>query len=274
MSYKKSYLPQSGYTKICKTGECSLNMLEFGIVELHSGEHCVLNTQENETAFIILSGHATFSFGNTVWADVGGRRNVFEGRAHSVYLPRRTNVAISAQEHVKIAVCATPLDVDTLPQLLGPEHVNTSVLGVPPWQRDTHFIIDDRCNAKRLTIGEAFITPGNWAGFPPHKHDANDMPSEGVLEEIYYFLFQPEQGFAIQRMYTKDGQIDETYTVAQNDLVEFPRGYHTTVGAPGYNTYFLWLMAGEHQGFFRSNDPAHDWVAAVENILKKSDGNR
>ena len=67
-----------------------------------------------------------------------------------------------------------------------------------------------------------------------------------------------------------DGSIDETYTVKQDDLVEFPVGYHTTVGAPGYNTYFLWLMAGEHQGFFRSNDPDHDWVTAVENMVKKS----
>ena len=41
------------------------------------------------------------------------------------------------------------------------------------------------------------------------------------------------------------------------------------MGAPGYNTYFLWLMAGEHQGSYRSNDPAHDWVSAVENLEKK-----
>lgn len=270
MDYKKTYVPKSGYTPICKIGESSLKMLEFGMVELWAGEQCTLNTGGNETAFILLGGRATFAFGDTLWRDVGGRRSVFEGKAHSVYLPRRTEVTISAKEHVKIAVCGTPLDEDTQPQLLGPEQVNASVLGVKPWERDTHFIIDGRCNAKRLTIGEAFVTPGNWAGFPPHKHDVDDMPREGVLEEVYYFLFQPEQGFAIQRMYTKDGEIDETYTVKQDDLVEFPKGYHTTVGAPGYNTYFLWLMAGEHQGFFRANDPDHDWVTAVENLIKKN----
>ena len=69
------------------------------------------------------------------------------------------------------------------------------------------------------------------------------MPQEGVLEEIYHFLFQPEQGFAIQCAYTKDGEFDEAYRVQQDDLVEFPRGYHTTVGAPGYNTYFLWQVS-------------------------------
>lgn len=270
MNYKKTYVPQSGYTKICEIGKCSLNLLEFGMVELWKGEACTVDTQENEMAFIILGGHATFAFGDTVWENVGGRRSVFEGKAHSVYLPRHTVVHISAEEHVKIAVCGTKTAEDTLPQVLGPDHVKASVLGVKPWERDTHFIIDERSNARRLTIGEAFVTPGNWAGFPPHKHDVDQMPNEGILEEIYYFLFQPQQGFAIQRMYTKDGSIDETYTVKEDDLVEFPRGYHTTVGAPGYNTYFLWMMAGEHQGFFRSNDPDHDWVTAVENLIKKN----
>ena len=270
MNYKKTYVPQSGYTQLCRIGECSLKMLEFGIVELWKGEHVALDTGKNETAFILLGGHADFAFGSTVWNNVGGRRSVFEGKATSVYLPHHTQVTISAREHVKIAVCGTPLDEDTEAQLITPDMVNAVLLGVKPWERDTHFIVDGRCNAKRLTIGEAFITPGNWAGFPPHKHDVDDMPAEGVLEEIYYFLFQPQQGFGIQRLYTKDGEIDETYTVRQDDLVEFPKGYHTTVGAPGYNTYFLWLMAGEHQGFFRSNDPDHDWVTAVENMMKKN----
>jgi 5-deoxy-glucuronate isomerase len=195
---------------------------------------------------------------------------VFEGKAHSFYMPRNKNLTISTQWSVKIAVCGTAADVDTESAVYGPDHVNSAVLGVKPWERDTHFIIDARSNAKRLTIGEAFVTPGNWAGFPPHKHDIDNMPAEGILEEVYYFLFQPEQGFAIQRLYTKDGEIDECYVVKNNELVEFPKGYHTTVGAPGYNTYFLWAMAGQHQGFFRSNDPDHDWVTAVENLVKKN----
>ncbi|MEE1198406.1 MAG: 5-deoxy-glucuronate isomerase [Acutalibacteraceae bacterium] len=49
--------------------------------------------------------------------------------------------------------------------------------------------------------------------------------------------------------------------VKNDELVEFPVGYHTTVSTPGYQTYFLWLMAGDYQGFNRSNDPEHDWIA-------------
>lgn len=270
MNLKKTYVPKIGYTEICKTGECSLKMLDFGMVELMKGDSVTIETSEKEFAFIILGGHADFAFDGTEWKNVGGRRSVFEGKATSVYMPRRKTLTITGCEHVKIAVCSTKIDEDTEPEIVGPDRVRSVTLGVKPWERDTHFIIDSATNARRLTIGEAFGTPGNWAGFPPHKHDVDNMPQEGILEEIYYFLFQPEQGFAIQCAYTKDGEFDEAYRVKQDELVEFPRGYHTTVGAPGYNTYFLWLMAGEHQGFFRSNDPDHDWVTAVENLVKKS----
>ncbi len=270
MNLKKSYVPQIGYTEICKNGECSLKMLDFGMVELMRGDSVTIETGEKEFAFIILGGHADFAFDATVWKNVGGRRSVFEGKATSVYMPRRKTLTITGCEHVKIAVCSTKVDEDSEAEIVGADRVRSVVLGVKPWERDTHFIIDGATKAKRLTVGEAFVTPGNWAGFPPHKHDVDNMPQEGILEEIYYFLFQPEQGFAVQCAYTKDGEFDEAYRVFSDDLVEFPRGYHTTVGAPGYNTYFLWLMAGEHQGFFRSNDPDHDWVSAVENLVKKS----
>ena len=190
-------------------------------------------------------------------------------KAECFYAPRDCKVQIHSPWNVKIAVCATPVAEKTEPQVIHQDAVRVVRLGEKPWERDTSFIVDGSTNAKKLTIGEAYITPGNWAGFPPHKHDVDNMPSEGILEEIYYFLFDPQQGFGVQCLYTSDGEIDEAYRVKNDELVEFPRGYHTTVGAPGYNTYFLWLMAGEHQGFYRSNDPDHAWVAAVENLLKK-----
>ena len=272
MNYKKTYVSKSGYTLLCKAGDpsSSLKILNFGIIELMPGESIDYSSADKESAFIILGGKCDVKFDNTEWKNVGGRRSVFEGKAHSFYIPRNKEVKISASWRVKIAVCSTHIDEDTEPACYGPDHVNAAVLGVKPWERDTHFIIDGRSNAKRLTIGEAFITPGNWAGFPPHKHDIDSMPAEGILEEIYYFLFQPQQGFALQCLYTKDVEIDECYMVKNNELVEFPKGYHTTVGAPGYNTYFLWAMAGDHQGFFRSNDPDHDWVSALENFVKKN----
>ena len=261
MNFKKSYKSAKGYTPVCKIGECTLNKLEFGIIELDAGESLDFYTADKETAFIMLNGHCNVSFGETKWENVGNRQSVFENRkAECFYMPIEQNLTIEAVDKIKIAVCATPIKEKTEPQLLREDHVVLKRLGRVPFERETSFLVDGNSNAKVLTIGEAYCTEGNWAGFPPHKHDEDNMPVECIAEEIYYFLFEPEQGFAVQCLYTADGEIDEAYRVKNDELVEFPRGYHTTVTTPGYESYFLWLMAGDYQGFNRSNDPIHDWI--------------
>ena len=261
MNFKKTYTPATGYTRLCRIGECSLKKLEFGIIELNAGDSLDFYTADKETAFIMLEGCCNVLCDGEVWENIGNRRNVFENRkAECFYMPREQELTIVAAQQLKIAVCATPVAEKTAPQVLREDHAVLKMLGEQPFQRETSFLIDGNSNAKVLTIGEAYVTKGNWAGFPPHKHDENNMPAECVAEEIYYFLFNPTQGFAVQCMYTADGSMDEAYRVKNDELVEFPYGYHTTVATPGYDTYFLWMMAGDYQGFNRSNDPDHDWI--------------
>lgn len=262
MNFKKSYKSQKGYTPVCKIGECTLKKLEFGIIELQAGEKLPFYTEDKEFAFIMLRGHANVYVNGEVFENVGNRQNVFENRrAECFYMGREQNLEIEAIDQIKIAVCGTPVSEKTEPQVLREDRVPLKLLGRPPFERETSFLIDGTTNAKVLTIGEGYCTEGNWAGFPPHKHDVNNMPEECIAEEIYYFLFNPEQGFAVQCLYTADGEIDEAYRVKNDELVEFPYGYHTTVATPGYETYFLWLMAGDYQGFNRSNDPLHAWIS-------------
>ena len=216
-NYKKSYISQNGYTPICKIGECSLNKLEFGIIELEAGQKLSFDTENKETAFIILEGYCNVEVSDEIWKNIGNRMTVFENRrAESFYMPREQMLTIEAVTKIKIAVCATPVDEKTQPQVFRESHVKLKVLGEVPYQRETSFIIDGSTNAKVLTIGEAYCTEGNWAGFPPHKHDEDNMPVECIAEEIYYFLFEPEQGFGVQCLYTADGSIDEAYRV-KND---------------------------------------------------------
>jgi 5-deoxy-glucuronate isomerase len=186
--------------------------------------------------------------------------NVFEGPAHTVYVPRNQSVTFTGLDDVQIAAISTPTDKDSTLQWKKPEEVKIMTLGQEPWKRDFHNLIDGNTNADYLTLGESFVVPGNYAGFPGHKHDVDNMPTESVAEEIYYFLFDKEQGFGFQALYTADGDIDVAYRVKNNDLTEFPRGYHLTETAPGYKMYILWLMAGDEQGIHRTNDPDHDWI--------------
>ena len=48
MNFKKTYIPQKGYTPLCKIGECSLKKLEFGILELDAGETLNYDTADKE----------------------------------------------------------------------------------------------------------------------------------------------------------------------------------------------------------------------------------
>ncbi|MBR2616425.1 MAG: 5-deoxy-glucuronate isomerase [Clostridia bacterium] len=260
MNYKKTYTPKIGYTKLCEQEKCSCKRLGFGMIELNCGDSVTIDTENKEYSFVFLTGRADVRVGEFDWKSVGGRQDVFEGPAHSVYAPRGSRITFTGCEPVKIAVIDTPTDKDSAPQWKKPEEVKIMTLGEQPWKRDAHFIVDEACNADYLTIGESFVEPGNWAGFPGHKHDVDDMPRESVAEEIYFFLFDKPQGFGFQSLYTRDGEIDETYRVKSNDLVEFPKGYHLTLNTPGYRMYILWLMAGDLQGIHRTNDPDHQWV--------------
>lgn len=119
MNYKKTYVPAKGYTPICKIGECSLKKLEFGIIELDAGEKLPFYTEDREVAFIMLEGHCNVSFDGERYENVGNRANVFENRkAESFYMPREQHLEIEAIDHIKIAVCGTPVKEKTAPQVL------------------------------------------------------------------------------------------------------------------------------------------------------------
>ena len=80
------------------------------------------------------------------------------------------------------------------------------------------------------------------------------------LEEIYYYKIDRPEGYAIQRVYTPDGRIDQTLTVRDGELVLIPEGYHPVVAAHGYNVYYLNALAGSARSMAASDDPAYAWV--------------
>src|SRR5262249_54789317 len=79
--------------------------------------------------------------------------------------------------------------------------------------------------------------------------------------EIYRYRFQPEHGFGIQRIYSRQCGADELLLVEHSTLCSSPFGYHPVVAAPGYRLYYLWALAGEGPEMLLQEDPAHAWVA-------------
>ena len=111
------------------------------------------------------------------------------------------------------------------------------------------------------------LTPGgNWSSYPPHKHDEDVPGVETVLEEIYYFEVA-RGGFGYQRVYSSGPgrEIDITAEVRTGDAIVMPHGYHgPSMAAPGYDLYYLNVMAGPGERAWRfTDDPAHAWIRAT-----------
>ena len=117
-------------------------------------------------------------------------------------------------------------------------------------------------HADRLMAVELLTPGGNWSSYPPHRHD--DSPECPVNnEEIYYFRIDGADGFGLHRLYTSDGEIDDTVTVGDGDVFLIPRGYHgPCIAAPGHTMYYLNVLAGPdgERSMAFCDDPAHHWV--------------
>ena len=114
--------------------------------------------------------------------------------------------------------------------------------GVKQVVQRTKFADSDELT-ERLVVYEIHTPSGNWSSFPPHRHDTRDHSS--YHEETYYYRFLPENGFAIQRIYTRDTDLDVAIPVQHGDVVLIHEGYHPVVKAPGTNAYYLNFLAGD-----------------------------
>ena len=267
MGYLLEYKPCDGYTEIMKRGEYGLGYITFGILRLGSGEKFAENSDSNEIGLVILTGKCSVKVGKYDYKSVGNRASVFGGKAYGIYIPPNTDYEVVGEDKVEIALCKAPADLKAEPVLVTPDQVNIRTVGQHNWRRYVHDIIDARITASKLVIGETFNPPGNWSSYPPHRHDYDNLPDESEQEELYFFKVEPPQGFGIQRIYTDDLSVNKVYVVQNNSVVAIPKGYHPVSAAPGYQLYYLWVLAGEKRILKPKDDPAHSWVRACEAVL-------
>lgn len=259
--YLRSYVKKDGFTKISSIGDGDLKLTEFGIINLEKGGIVSSDSGKSEIALIILGGKCSIAGDGFEFKNIGGRKDVFSGKPHTVYIPCGNKYAITAETDVDIAWTASPSSLETAAYVIGPDQVKEAHIGRENYQRDAYLILTDAFPAAHLYIGEAFVPSGNHASYPPHRHDFDNLPVEVDMEEIYFFRFNPEQGYGIQKIYTDDNSIDFTCTVKHNDATLIPRGYHPVINAPGYTMYYLWIMAGQkNRKFLSVIDPVHKWI--------------
>jgi 5-deoxy-glucuronate isomerase len=232
----------------------------FEVLRLAAGRTVQRRTAGEEVCLVILEGFCNVSAGDDGWRGIGGRDSVFEGPPYAVYLPPGTEYSVEADSYLELAICSAPAEDGVEPFLVRPEDVEVEVRGSGNAERRVHPILMSEGQAERLLVVEVLTPNGHWSSYPPHKHDQDDLPDESYLEETYYHRIRPPQGFAVQRVYTGDRSLDETMTVVDGDTVLVPRGYHAVSAPPGYDLYYLNVMAGPVREWKFKNDPDHEWL--------------
>src|SRR5574340_80214 len=244
-------------------GTFGFRYLSFQARKMAAGERSSTSTGANELGIVVLGGRCAVDSSAGRWQRIGERDNVFEGPPHALYLPPGTDFTIIALTECDLALCYCRAERTHPPRLVTPDEIEVEIRGGGNATRQIHHILKPEFPAHRLLLVEVFTPGGNWSSYPPHKHDVHEPPGEVELEEIYYYRVDRPEGFAIQRVYTRDRALDETITVRDGELVLVPRGYHPVVAAHGYNVYYLNALAGSARSMAASDDPDYAWVRAA-----------
>jgi 5-deoxy-glucuronate isomerase len=228
-------------------GFCGLRVLKLG-------EHS-FETGEDELIVLPLEGGAEVRVDGESFT-LAGRAGVWEGPTDFVYVPRDAHVEIKGDGRVALPSSRARNRLE--PQHI--EEVAVELRGAGQMSRKiNNFCGPDTDFADRLIAVEVITPGGNWSSYPPHKHDEDIPGVETALEEIYYFEVA-NGGFAYQRAYGPG--IDILEEVRSGDHVLLPSGYHgPSMAAPGYDLYYLNVMAGPGERAWRfTDDPAHAWI--------------
>ncbi len=254
-----------------RSGWRYLSFRAFGLLD---GEAIVLDRPEQEAAIVTISGGGVdVSVGDQQdqTLHLTGRRSVFEGMPWSAYIPAGSTTRIIGRPlpgmRAVVAVAQAPLTgrpgVSASPIVVTPDDVEIELRGRGNASRQVNNIMMPGFPADRLLICEVFTPSGNWSGWPPHKHDVDDPPREAVLEETYFYQFSRPDGWAIQRIYHRDGSRDLLLPVRHGDMVIVDQGYHPFASTQGYDAYYLNALAGDRRTMANTDDPDIAWVRTL-----------
>lgn len=261
MNLKKICPDSYGYQRVVTSRNSTLTFEEMDVLKLCRDGSFTVREQGKEFALVVLWGTVTVKGKDFCFERVGTRKSVFDGVGEAVYVGLDTEFTVEATGgEAKVVIGKAPATVFYPPQVARSGDIQKKELGKGAYTRLAAFNVAENIRAQRIYIGEFWVEDGNWASFPPHKHDVQDLPTEGFSDEIYYFEFDKPQGFGVQMVYTKEGDIEEAYRVKSGELVEVPKGYHPFTVAPGYKNYCLWLMAGDSRGLFPTVEEDHRWI--------------
>lgn len=233
------------------------------VLDLAPGEARTLDTGPHELLVLPLAGSATVRV-DGVAMTVRGRADVFASVSDFVYAPRDARVEVTSRRGGRFALPSAVAAERHPARHVPAEAVAIELRGAGAASRQVNNLcVPEGMPADRLIVVEVLTPAGNWSSYPPHKHDEDRPGEETALEEIYYYEVA-RGGIGYQRVYASGPgrEIDICAEVRSGDVILMPHGFHgPSMAAPGYDLYYLNVMAGPGERAWRiTDDPEHAWV--------------
>lgn len=246
--------------------QASWKYLNMEARRMKLGEVWEGDTGDFEYGIILLSGNYAIQTNRGNWETVNGRKSVFHGMPHTLYLPAHTSFSLTSTAALLDIAYAWVMPKEVFPaKFKTPDQVAIEIRGGDNATRQINSLIEPGFGASRIVAVEVYTPAGNWSSYPAHKHDERILDENGRLieanlEEIYFYKIQDPAGFAIQQVYTADKTLDEVMKVHNNDAVLVPKGYHPVVAGHAYDCYYLNFLAGSDQSLANTPDPNQEWI--------------
>src|SRR5258708_24931706 len=156
----------------------AMKHLRYGRILLDSvSPRASFETGDCETGLICLSGQATVTV---------EERSFELRRFDSIYIPRKSNVAMVTETGADLAECSADVEGTYPVQLVRYADVeeNSSLkftTGGSSNKRTVSILLGKNIEAGRILAGVTTSEPGNWTSWPPHEHAS-------MLEELYVYF--------------------------------------------------------------------------------------
>ena len=260
MSYITYRKMKHGYTCFSDNRQNMIKNIRFAFLKENKYTKRVLSGRKNfEQVLVLLKGSLEVISEQGQRYKIGPRADLFKDKAWALYIPVDEKVTITSQSGYEAALCSVYADTKNKFQIITPSDVKEKIVGKNGYERKVFDIVPPEFNAQRIILGETLNPQGNWSSFPPHKHD--EFKDDQIkLEEIYYFRTNPDNGFGFQRIYSPKKGIDEALVIKNHSVALIPEGYHPVSACPGYEIYYLWVLAGDVRALKPYEDPEHSWI--------------
>jgi 5-deoxy-glucuronate isomerase len=164
------------------------NYLHFMARTMKPGQKWAGETGNNEYLFVLLGGNFSATTSAGTWKTFNGRKDVFSGLPHALYLPKNTEFEITPAGSFLDIACGWCIAEQSFPaHYIAPSNVadmGIEYRGGDNASRQINRILPPGSPVNRLVCVEVYTPSGNWSSFPAHKHDSRRTdPVTGVVTE-------------------------------------------------------------------------------------------